>query len=253
MQSETTDSTRLYELLAWLEMNRKRVISIACLVLSVIVLFYIFSWYREQHELKASHALLSLHSSRRASTDATATSPADFLKVASGFSSTAAAKHALLLAAGAFYTDAKYSDAQTQFQRFLDQQPRSPLASVAALGIAACLDALDHPNEATAAYQNVIDRYPEDAAAIQARLALAALHETQNRPEKALQIYDELGRQTGTSSGASDAAARRERLLQQHPNLAATNPVPATAKTNPAATPAAQPAPATTTNSPAPR
>jgi predicted negative regulator of RcsB-dependent stress response len=243
MQSETTDSTRLYELLAWLELNRKRVILAACGVLTVIVLFYIFAWYREQHELQASHALLSLRTPRRGSAEPKTPAPAEFLKVASDFGSTDAAQHATLLAAGAFFAEGKYAEAQSRFQSFLDRNSSSPLASIAALGVATCLDALDRP-DAAAAYQSVIDRFAEEAAAVQARLALAALYESQNRPEKALQIYDELGRQTGTGSGAIEASTRRERLLLHHPNLAPTNAASLTTST------VAKPAPSTATNPP---
>lgn len=257
MHSETTDSTRLYELLAWLELNRKRVIILACSVLAVIVLYHVYSWYRAQRELKASHALLSLRTQNRRSAAATPPSPAEILDVAARFGATDAGKRAVLLAASGLYTDGKYAEAQAQFERFVQQDPKSPLASIAALGVASCLDALDRTDAAVSAYRSVIDRYAEDAAATQARLALAALYEDQKQPEKALDIYDELTRQgAGGPGGANDtameASSRRERLLQRHPNLARVTAPPLSTtviRTNaPASTNAPAPASSGRTN-----
>mgnify|MGYP001121500610 CR=1 FL=1 len=44
-------------------------------------------------------------------------------------------------AAAAYFSDAKYTEAQTQFERFVRDYRESPLLGQAMFGVAACLDA----------------------------------------------------------------------------------------------------------------
>lgn len=225
MSRETTESSWLYELLAWVEVNRKRLIVAGISLIVVIMAIYVYVWMRGQTQLEASRALYSLKPPTQRDTNQVAT-PADYLKVAHAFPDTSAGQQALLLAAVHLFGNGHYAQAQAQFQAFLDQYSSSPFASTAALGVATCLDAQNKVSQARQAYQSVLDHYPNDAATIRAKFALAALDESQNKPEQALQIYDELNQPQRYPAAAMEANVRRQRLLQIHPDLATTNAPP---------------------------
>jgi predicted negative regulator of RcsB-dependent stress response len=252
MQPVTTDSAKLYEFLAWLELNKKRVVAVIGAALLLFLVVYIYLHYREQNELAASRALLALRPPPQEGGPAPSTSPTDLLKVASEYGSTSAGERALLLAAGNLYAEGRYADAQKQFELFRQSHSGSPLAPIAAFGIASSLDALDQVDAALGAYQSVVNQFPDDAVAARSRLAMAVLHETKNQNEQAYRIYDELSKQAGAGDVVSEAAQRLEKLQRRFPQLGRTNapvaaattrvnPPPTTAASNgvPAATPTA--------------
>lgn len=254
MQSGSSESTSFYEFLAWLEVNKKRVITGITIVLALIVVVYVYLYFREQTELSASRALMALRPAAGASEAATSPAPTDLLKVTESYPSTSAGERALLLAAGSLFSEGKYAEAQTQFERFQRDHAGSLLTPIAALGIAASLDALDKVDAAMGAYQAVANQYPDDPAAVRARLGMATLHEVKKQPEQALKIYEDLSKQPGAGTAVMEAMHQKERLLRQFPQLAPTN-VPAASPTtviksatpaatgNNAATPPAAPAP----------
>lgn len=230
MQPVTTDSTKLYEFLAWVEVHKKQLISAVCVGLFLFLVVYIYSYYREQTEWAANRALLMLRTTQD-DRPAAAASSTDLLKVASQYGSTSAGERALLLAAGNLFADGNYAEAQKQFERFRKEHSGSPLASVAAFGIAASMDALDQVDAALGAYQSVVNQFPDEAVAPRARLAMAILHETKSQPDQAYRIYDELSKQVGVGAIAGEATSRREKLRRQFPQLAPTNAPVATAST----------------------
>ncbi len=235
MTQKEQESAWLYEVWAWLEVNRKRVMAGAIGALVLVVIGYILFWKRGQTELNADNALLSLRPTAAAAGAKPAASPEDFLKVAEEHASTAAAERARLLAAGRFYDEGKYAEAQTQYEQALGHDSSGLLAPIAALGVATSLDAQDKVDAAMTAYQSVISKYPESPSATEAKMAMAFLHESRNEPEQALKLYDEVAANRAASRAAMEAATKREELLKAHPELAKTNA--------PVALPAAVPAP----------
>lgn len=222
MNPEPSESTWFYEALAWLELNRKQVIAGALLVLAIIVAGYIYDWHRKTTQREAERALFALKD--RPGTEDSTRGPAasDLLKVAESHPGTSAAQRALLLAASDLFDEQKYPEAQAKFEQFIANYSNSPLAPIAALGIASCLDAQDKIEEAMSAYQRVINQFPAEPAAARARLHLAIIHEQKNQPDQALRLYDELNKPNVFGSVAAEAANRRERLLRKHPELVAT-------------------------------
>jgi predicted negative regulator of RcsB-dependent stress response len=246
MQPDTTDSTWVYEILAWFEANRKRVLITASALVALGLVIYVYLWSREQTEMAASKALLGLRAISGPE-DKPAAAASEFLQVARSYRATRAGERALLLAAGNLFAESKYAEAQQQFEKFLSDYGDSSLAPIAKYGLAASLDAQDNTNGALAAYQEVIAKYPTDPVAGKAKLALAGFHEAKNQPEQALKIYDELIKPATMSGVAGEAASRREVLLRQHPNLAPTNqparPKPAPSGIEIRPNPPANPAP----------
>ncbi len=227
-----------YDLLAWFEVNRKRVITVALVLVVIGFVIATVRYTREQKELNASSKLLAM---RVVLTPPTNTAPAqasELQKVAQEFSGTSAAERARLLAATTFYTEGKYADAEREFSAFLRDFQGSPWAATAAYGIATAQEAQGKP-DAVAAYQSVATKYANSPVAANAKLALGRIHETQKQPEQALRIYNELltprpGAQPGEPTNP-EAEARKEALMRKDPQLN-TN-APASTATAPVAAP----------------
>jgi predicted negative regulator of RcsB-dependent stress response len=227
MQSAGTESTRIYDLLAWAQVHRKQVIAGALAVLVVVVIGYIVHWKNKQTRLAATEALLSVTSQASPGTPEAADSgpkPADLLQVAGEYASTSAGERALLLAAGAAYREGDYAQSEKLFEQFKSEHSGSELVPIAALGVATSLDAQDRTEEAVAAYESVIAAHSTHPVAGHARLSLATLFEDTGKPADALRIYDAMSDGNDFSQQAMEVANRRERLLRKHPELAPTTP-----------------------------
>jgi predicted negative regulator of RcsB-dependent stress response len=226
MQPEKQESTWLYEALAWFELNRTRVITAVVAGLGLIVAGYIYLWMRGQAELEANQTLLALRAN--AGPNESAASAADFLKVAEAHASTRAADRAVLLAAGQLFRDGRYAEAQPHFEKLAASDRGGLLGPLAALGVAACLDAQDRVDAALPKYQSVVSDYPSHPVAARAKFAMALLQESRGEPTQALRLYDELMASPNAGRAAMEASVKREALLKQHPELATTTPtVPA--------------------------
>ena len=223
MSSQARESTRLVEFLAWVEVNKKKLLIGAAIVAATIAGQGIYQWHSGQAEAEANAALLKLDGPSARLENAPEPNAQAFLQVAAAHRGTAAAGRALLLGAEALFREGKFAEAKTQFDNFQRDYAENPLAPTAALGAAICLDAMDKTNEALVAYQDVVSRFVGSPVVAQAKLGLARLYETRNEPVQALKTYDDLTRPSAPSVWSSEAAMRRAQLLSQHPELAKTN------------------------------
>jgi len=223
MDSETSQSSRFYEFLAWVELNKKNLAIGAGALVALCFGYFVYQWHSNEQEAAANQALSAIRSTPSPSPMLPEPKAQEYLKVANEFSGTAAGERALLMAAADLYAQGKYQEAQAQFERFLKNYSHSPLAPQAVYGVAVCADALNKVDEALAKYQDVVARYPTESVAGQARLAMGRLYEAKNQPELALKTYEELTKGKETSVWSSEARTLRETLLQKHPNLAPTN------------------------------
>src|SRR5262245_3822893 len=139
MSSDATDvSSRWYEVLAWIETNKRYLMWAGIGALVIIFVALTYRWQLSQTEEAANDALLRLRSVTSAATPSESVATAtDFLKVVNEYPKTAAAERALLLGAGAQFSDGKFAEAQTIFERFLREHGDSPLVPIAAYGAAA--------------------------------------------------------------------------------------------------------------------
>ncbi|MBK9138235.1 MAG: tetratricopeptide repeat protein [Verrucomicrobia bacterium] len=227
--AETTQSPAIsaYDVLAWFEVNKKPVIWSAVGILAVVVAVYVYTWSRDRAEATASAALLALPTEARPESGQSAASPADLLRVAREHAGTAAGARARVMGAVALYGEGKYAEARREFEEVLRETREGPVAALGQFGLATCLDALDQKEEALAAYQQLVSRFPDDVLVSRAKIAAAALHEAKGQPEQALRLLEELSRPGASSTGAMEAAQRKQQLLQRHPQLVKTNPAPA--------------------------
>jgi predicted negative regulator of RcsB-dependent stress response len=232
MNSETTESAKFYEVLAWLEANKKTLAIGAGVLLLVGFVIYFLNWRSDQRELRANAALLEVGYPAAASTNKPP--PSAYLKVAADYAGTHAGERALLLGAGALFSENRFGEAMTQFKKFQADYPSSPALFEAALGVAKCLEGLDKLNEALSDYKGIIARYP--VAASQAKLDAGRLSEALNQSAEAYKYYKEVATAGSRSVWSAEASQFMELLLVKHPELAATNapvatPAPAAATT----------------------
>jgi predicted negative regulator of RcsB-dependent stress response len=221
MSSEATGSTRMIDFLAWIEVNKKKLLIGTGVMAIAIAAYSIYQWYQNEAEAAASAALYKIQTS--ASKPETPPGAQAFLDVAKAHAGTSAGAQALALGAEALFRENKFAEAKTQFEGFLRAYPDHPMAPAAAFGIAACLDAADKTNEALTAYQDIVSRFPGSVVAAQAKLGMARLYQSKDDLAQALKIYEELARPTVASAWGAEASARREQLLARHPELARTN------------------------------
>lgn len=254
MSSETNESTALFDLLGWLEVNKKRLGLGAGIAIAVGFAGWVVVVQKGHREDGASAALVHLQTANQQTEGAAPVSSEAFLKLADQNSGTRAAERALLLAAEAAFTQGKAAEAQQLFERFRKDYGSSPFAPMAAYGVAAALEAQKKSNEAQAAYQDILTRFASSSVSTQAKLALARLHEAASRNTEALKIYDELTAPGSFSSWSSEAASHKDQLLSRHPELApVAAPSPISVSTNAAGQRITITPVATTNAAPAPK
>lgn len=233
MNSETQESTSLIDLLAWFEVNKKRLIMVATAVVVASLAMITYRWWSNQREFQANQALLKFQAARSGEDGVAFGKPDEYLKIAQDYSGTGAAERASFLAAGTLFTAEKYPEALAQFSKFLEQYGDSSLSAGANLGVAACLETQGKRDEALTRYQSVTTRYATRPESLQAKLAMARIYEEQNKPEQAYRLFEELARTASNTSWGGLAGLRKEQLLQRFPalattvtNLAPANPAP---------------------------
>ena len=124
MSSETIESTRGIEFLAWLEINKKRLIAAALVGALLLGGFALYRWRSAQLEIEANSGLVLLQSGRtQAGLPAAEVKAEELLEFASRYRSTQAGKRGLLLAAGALFREGNTRKASTVSSPFV-RQPR---------------------------------------------------------------------------------------------------------------------------------
>jgi outer membrane protein assembly factor BamD (BamD/ComL family) len=223
---QTQPSDGFYSFLAWLEVNKRKVIiwSAAAVVL-VIVAVAVIS-YQAQKERRASEALSNVRAPSTGAAAPTTGAAEAYLRVANDHAGTQAAARALLLAAAAKFQDGAYADAQKLYEQFIGDYPESRWSPQAYFGAASALDAQGKTADATKQFEELRRRYPNDAVTDETKLALARLYENQNRPADAYKLYDELVKANQFSGLGSEAGLRQAELVEKHPELAKTNQPP---------------------------
>ena len=217
MEQKVAHLTVGEKLLIWFEANKKQAAWGAgiVVVLGVVVGYYL--WSQGAKEVKAADALSQVTAANLFAGAGQTASAADFLKVADAHAGTPAAGQALLLASGALFTEGKYAEAQTQFQRFSREYPGNPFMGQALLGIAACLDAQGKTDEAARAYKEAADRYPNANTVSQAKFGLARSYESQGKLDQARSLYEEISKAEPYSFVGNEAVMRQEALKSNQP------------------------------------
>ncbi len=208
MDTQSTNSMDIYGLVAWAKENQKRLTIGGAIVVVIGLIVGIYFWHNNYQADSANAALDRI----------TGNDPAQYMEMANLYPDTTAAARALLIAGQLQFEAGKYDVAQGTFQRFLAEHHDYPLASQAAVGIAACLEAQGKTAEAAAKYEE-ISRRPPDSTTIQAQAALARLYTAQGKYEPALRQYAALLQNGGNDSWINEAKVEVQDLLTKHPEL----------------------------------
>lgn len=250
MESEVVQLPLSDQLWLWFEKNKKPVTwgTSAVVIVGLVVWFVVYQ--KDQKQMEASETLsnVAAQQANRPTGGHPTDAAAAYLKVASEYPDSSAGARAVLLAAGSLFSEGKYDEAKTQFQRFTSQYHNSPFMGEAQLGIAACLEAQNNTKDAITAYKELVDRHPADAVIPQAKFALGRLSEAQNQPEQALSYFEQVAQADPYGSIGSEAGMRAEELKAKYPKLV---PPPAAA-TQPMTLQPSVPAPTNTVKAPAP-
>ena len=213
----------MVEVLAWFEVNKKRLLTAAGILLAIAFVAYAWSYLQSQRELRSNDALLALNVSFNGPTNIPPAASGDLLKVAREFSGTKAAERASFLAASAMFSEGKYAEAQGQFEKFQADFPSSRLSPSAAIGAAVALESQGKTAEALTAYQTFPTRFPGSGVLTQAKFAQARLNEEKKQIAEAYKLYEEVAKSGSFSTWVEQAMQRKEQLSIKHPDLAKTN------------------------------
>lgn len=243
MNNISPESTLGIKLLAWVEVNKKRLI-LGGLALGVAIFAGVLIYtYNAEKEARASRALSEIRMPANPTQPVPPGTADQLVKLAEEFRGTMAAPRAVLLSAALLFSDGNYAEAEKRFARVAQEYPASPWLAEAAYGVAMSLDAAGKTNEATAKYEEIRKRYASSEVIDQTRLALARLYES-TKPEEAYRLYDEVmkGNPVQYSGLGNEAGMNLEELVKQHPELAKLR--------EPVAPPTLQPQAITLTNRP---
>jgi len=216
MQPPDTPTAFLLKSWPWIEANKIRLIVFGGIILVAVFLYYFFSWQREQREIVAGQAFTQLALS--VPVNASTAQWADaYLKIADEYPGTPAGRRAWLQGAAALFAAGRFTDAQAQFQKFLDAHPDGVFSASAALGVAASLEASGRLDLAVGAYQRVVNGFSDVVAANAAKFALARIAERQGRFTDTLNFYESIARANPGTPIASEAAMRAVELRTKLP------------------------------------
>jgi len=118
----------MIDFLAWVEVNKTKLVIGIALAAVVISAWAIYQWRHNEAEAEASAALLKVERTGVRSDDAPEPDAQAFLQVATAHPGTRAGGRALLFAAAALFRENKYAEAKTQFEQFLRYDQEDPFA-----------------------------------------------------------------------------------------------------------------------------
>ena len=225
-QAQPQTSADWIAFLAWLEVNKKRVIWAAGIVLGLIAIASLYSWYAGEKEADASRALSNIQLPFGAGEAVPQTMTDGLKKIVADYAGTKAAVRAELELAAAYYMQGNYGEAGKAFGGFLREHADSQWVNQAYFGVAASLDAEKKTDEALKKYGDFLARYQNDPLADQARLNQGLLYEQTQKLDEAAKLYDRMTKTQSYSTAAREADGRLRLLYAAHPNLIPSNPPP---------------------------
>ena len=225
METNAPQSAGLYDVLGWIDANKKRV-ALGVLVVAVVALGVgIFVWQRGQRAIQAEEALAGLKMPYSPLEAPAAGTGEALAKIAADYPGTPAAAKALLRAGTVYFGEGNFAKARASFDSYLREFGATAQVKDAVFGLAACLDAEGKSAEAIAKYKDFITNpaYAADAVGDMARFNLVRLYEQSNQPQLALEV---LTKMIGTpapnqppSPAAQEAQAKIRAIYTKNPAL----------------------------------
>ena len=225
METNAPQSAGLYDVLGWIDANKKRV-ALGVLVVAVVALGVgIFVWQRGQRAIQGEEALAGLKMPYSPLEAPAAGTGEALAKIAADYPGTPAAAKALLRAGTVYFGEGNFAKARASFDSYLREFGATAQVKDAVFGLAACLDAEGKSAEAIAKYKDFITNpaYAADAVGDMARFNLVRLYEQSNQPQLALEV---LTKMVGTpapnqppSPAAQEAQAKIRAIYTKNPAL----------------------------------
>src|SRR6188508_2182381 len=122
----TPERDRMLNVLAWLEIHRGQLLLAFLLLIAASGAIFLWRQFSAKREAAGNAALLAIRQQPNQTDSAPKAS--EYLKVAEEHASSSAGLRARLLAAGAFFSENRYSEAQIEFEKVLAANPSGFLA-----------------------------------------------------------------------------------------------------------------------------
>jgi len=217
MEQKVAELPVFDRLWVWFEKNRKLVMwgAIIAVAVGLIAGYYIYN--QDQKRVEGGEALSKVLATSILSGGKEIPSAEAYLKVAGEHSGTPAAAEAVLLAGEQYYTSGRFSEAQTQFERFMREFPGNAFMPQALFGKASALEAQGKVDDAARAYKDAADRFQASGPAPQAKFAVARIAESQGKLAEARGHYEDLLRTYPNCSLRDEAALRLQGIREKMP------------------------------------
>jgi TolA-binding protein len=251
MDTEADQALDLDQLMDWVQVNRKAVITVVAIIAVIGAIIGLVMWNHNHKEMAANEAL-SAAKSPTGQTVPTTELAEPYLKVADDYSGTQAAARALLIGGGILFDAGKFDQSQATFEKFLQQYPDSPLANEALMGVASSLEAAGKTADAAAKYEDLMKHHQAEAILPQIKSALARCDVALNKPDQALRLYLELAQSRANDTWSAEAQIQYGELLAKHPELNKPAPTATPMSSSPFALPSPSHAPSATPAATAP-
>jgi predicted negative regulator of RcsB-dependent stress response len=226
MESHDAAATFFLKHWPWIEANKNKIIAGTGIVLAIIVIYFFISWRREENRIDAGDALTQTLISIPPNADPSQLSQS-YLEIADDYSGTPAGTRALLQGAAVLFAQGKYTDAQSHFQRYLDEHPDDEFSGLAALGVARCFEAEGKINDAVGAYQHVTQDFADEQSVNQARFSLALIDIQQGKYSDAFQGFQAVMQADSYGGLGGEARQYALELQSKLPRQAPTATAPA--------------------------
>ncbi len=183
MDSEVARSAWFYDLVAWLQLNRKRVLIGAVVALVVAVAASAMIYTQNQKEVNASEALSEIRAPMNPATPPPPGLVDAYLKIARDYAGTKAAARALLVAGGALYVEG--DEAKLGLGRLYEVQNKPAQALKLYEELLRANPYGGIAQEAGIRHAEIIEKHPELAMTNALALAPSPLPTPSNPPVKA--------------------------------------------------------------------
>src|SRR5712691_7906315 len=126
MQSNVAEMPLHDKIFAWFEANKKQALYATVGIVIVGLVIWFIVWQRDEKRIAAGEALSNVSAGQIDGLASHSAAAQAYLKVASDYAGSTAGARALLMAAASYFTEGNYTEAQTQFERFMREYPGSP-------------------------------------------------------------------------------------------------------------------------------
>jgi predicted negative regulator of RcsB-dependent stress response len=217
---ETDPTVALYKFIPWFQENRKVITIVGAAVAVIAIVIGYSNWKSGENEADANMALMAVPS-LLVQNSATDSPPAGkLLAVANEYPGTSAGAVAQLLAARSLYLEDKFPEAQSAFNKFITDNPNSPLVPQAKVCVAEALEAQGKTNEAIQEYKTINTLYASMPNIVMpVKLTLGRLSEAE-KPAQSVTYYSELASiKDPRDPWVAEATERLRLLFAKHPEL----------------------------------